>query len=95
MWADTVAFWKNYNHAQLSAMLGKSSSGFAADSEVDLGRYIVQSWKDENGEDLYYFILVKRMPHAVDLRAPQIAWEFLKHYSRNRDGSLHYEVDVK
>ena len=38
--------------------------------------------------DRYELVLAKRMPHAVDLRQLELAWAFLKKFSRQKDGSL-------
>ena len=47
---------------------------------------------DEKGDELYHFVTVRRMPHAVDTREPEIGWNIIKHYRRNKDGSLEYKA---
>ena len=43
---------------------------------------------DAGSPVLYELVLAKRMPHAVDLRQLELAWAFLKKFSRQKDGSL-------
>ena len=31
------------------------------------------------------------MPHALDLRQLELAWQFMKRFSRGKDGSLHID----
>jgi len=43
-------------------------------------------------DELYHFVTVRRMPHAVDTREPEIGWNIIKHYRRNKDGALEYKA---
>ena len=36
-------------------------------------------------------VLAKRMPHALDLRQIELAWQFIRKFSRTADGSLHID----
>lgn len=93
-WGPTVAFWKRFNNIPIEPLYGDTSSGFASSREAEEGgedaRFIHQAWatSDEGGEVLYHFVVTKRMPHAVDLREVEMGWEIIKHYAREKDGSL-------
>lgn len=56
----------------------------------DDGRFLCHRWftEDEGHAPLYQLLPAKRCPHALDIRTAGIAWEFLKRFSRNGDGSL-------
>ena len=97
LWLQTINFWKKFNNIPVVPFEKPSTyeTGLMGDEntyEGDDQRFIVHRWKsqDEGHLPLYQFMAAKRMPHALDLREPEIAWEFLKHYSRNPDGSLSY-----
>lgn len=51
-------------------------------------RFSVHDCCNADGTSLYRFVSVAGLPHAVDLRQPQMAWTFLSAFSRNPDGSL-------
>lgn len=93
-WGPTVAFWKRFNNIPVEPLYADTASGFAAPREVEEGgedaRFIHQAWQteDEGKDELYHYIVAKRMPHAVDLREVEIGWEIVKHYARQEDGSL-------
>lgn len=94
MWIDTINFWRKFNGiCDTELMFSKETlSGLAADINKDEDRFFYQSWKDEKGDELYHFVTVRRMPHAVDTREPEIGWNIIKHYRRNKDGSLEYKA---
>ncbi len=94
MWIGTVQFWVHYNHLHENPFFSENTvSGLASDACVKTGRYIDQSWCDADGNDLYHFVTVERMPHAVDLPEFELGWNIIRRYSRNRDGSLTREKE--
>lgn len=93
---DTVDFWKRYNSVPLTPLeppTGPYESGLTADESFYEGadeRFLHQRWYGpEGGPALLEAVFAKRMPHALDLRQIEIAWQFLKKFSRSADGSLH------
>ena len=71
----------------------KYESGLEGDENGylgDDGRFLYHAWHsaDAGSPVLYELVLAKRMPHAVDLRQLELAWAFLKKFSRQKDGSL-------
>ena len=93
---DTVDFWKRYNGVPLTPLeppTGPYESGLTADESFYEGadeRFLHQRWYGpEGGPALLEAVFAKRMPHALDLRQIEIAWQFLKKFSRSADGSLH------
>ena len=92
-WVGTIGYWLRYNHLADDVVYtdgtlsGLQSSGSTEFSE----RFIDQYWTNEEGDNLYHFITIRRMPHAVDLREIAYGWDIIKHYSRNNDGSLNKE----
>ena len=48
----------------------------------------VGSADDEGKPALFEVVLAKRMPHALDLRQLELAWQFMKRFSRGKDGAL-------
>lgn len=100
MWLPTVDYWKAFNAIEASVLDASTETGFAGESVVD-GRFVHQKWESADarvaGADdtpeaaqLYHLIALRRMPHAVDLRAIEIGWDIVKHYRRRADGSLGY-----
>ena len=94
----TFYYWRDYNHTDVTpfAQDRTNESGLKADESVYEGqdeRFLHQRWftKDPSGESLYELLLVKRCPHALDIRTAGIVWQFLKKFSRNADGTLHIE----
>lgn len=94
-WRKTFAYWMDYNgiadHAAGTA--GPYESELIADENLYEGldqRFLHHKWHSEDFPDtpLYELIYAKRMPHAVDLRQIEMAWEFMKQFARNEDGSL-------
>lgn len=94
MWIGTVQFWLHYNHLHEEPLFADSTaSGLASDSTDHCGRYINQSWYDAEGNDLYHFITVERMAHAVDLPEFDLGWNIIRRYHRNPDGTLQKEKE--
>ena len=92
MWIDTIKQWKKFNAIDGSMEYVDTKCGLKASSVEEKGRYEISSWDNVENKKYYYFIVVDRMPHAVDLSEFDIGWNIIKHYRRNEDGSLG-EVD--
>ena len=97
IWIQTIDFWKNYNHIPVTEFQYSDAfeTGLTADEscyECEDQRFIHHRWYSAVSEHLplYEFLVAKRMPHAVDLRQFEIAWEYMCHFLRNTDGSLNY-----
>lgn len=91
----TFSYWKKYNNIPDEPFVqdNRFESGLTADDTTYEGedqRFLHHRWftRDESGESLYELFLAKRMPHALDVRAPRFAWRFLKRFSRTDDGEL-------
>ena len=91
----TFDYWKAYNNIPVEpfAQDNSTESGLKADETWYDGadeRFLHHRWfsRDEGSPALYELFLAKRMPHALDIRTARYAWEFLKKFSRNPDGSL-------
>ena len=55
-------------------------------------RFSVWDSLDESDTCLFRYISVQDISHAVDLRQPYLAWEFMSRYSRNeQSGQLQIE----
>jgi len=98
LWLQTIDYWKQYNHIPVQPFVQNAGceTGLYADEtdyEGEDQRFIHQSWRSEDPGHLplYQLVVAKRMPHAADLRQMEIAWEFMKHYRRNSDGTLAFE----
>lgn len=94
---DTISFWKRYNNISLADAehSGEYESGLTADEtfyDCEDRRFLHHRWfsEDEGRPALFEMVLAKRMPHALDLRQTELAWQFIKHFSRASDGSLIY-----
>ena len=88
-------YWKKYNNIPLTPYTPYSEyeSGLHADETFYSGedkRFLHHRWfgNEKDSPVLYEAVLAKRMPHAVDLRQLEIAWAFIKKFSRQKDGSL-------
>ncbi len=97
MWLATFDYWKKYNNIPVTEFVYSDAyeTGLTADKTVYDGadeRFIHHTWysEDEGHLPLYQVMVAKRMPHALDLRQLEYAWEFMRHFSRNEDGSLTY-----
>lgn len=93
---DTIAFWKRYNNIPIGEEhSGEYESGLAADEtsyDYEDQRFLHHRWfsGDDGNPALLEMVLAKRMPHALDLRQIELAWQYIRHFSRDTDGSLHY-----
>lgn len=94
LWIKTIDYWKAYNHIPVTPFKINTTyeTGLTSD-ETRLvcadERFIHHLWyTSDTHEPLYQFLVAKRMPHAVDLREIELAWDFMKHYSRSADGTL-------
>lgn len=92
----TFLYWRKYNHLNDEPLVGQSAyeSGLIADEnwyDGDDERFLRHSWKNEDGVSMYQLLLAKRCPHALEIRTTTFAWEFLKKFSRNPDGTLNIE----
>ena len=91
----TFDYWKAYNNIPVEPFKRDNTceSGLKADETWYDGadeRFLHHRWRsnDAGHPALYELFLAKRMPHALDIRTARYAWEFLKKFSRNPDGSL-------
>lgn len=92
---STFDYWKAYNNIPVEPFEQNNAheSGLKADETWYDGadeRFLHHRWhsNDAGNPALYELFLAKRMPHALDIRTARYAWEFLKKFSRNADGSL-------
>lgn len=91
---DTLRRWFAINNIPTENMLDETTlSGLAADEsfyEKQNGRLFHQRWRsrDAGSPVLYEMILCKQMPHAILPEQIALAWEFIRDFSRNKDGSL-------
>ena len=91
---QTIARWKTYNNIPLDPCLDPDQlSGLCADESFYIDeeeRFLHQKWysKDAGNPSLYEMVIAKRMPHAVLPIQLAWAWDFLKRFSRAKDGSL-------
>jgi hypothetical protein len=97
LWIPSFNYWKAYNHIPVTKFEynSKYETGLYSDETryvcVD-ERFIHHTWYTSDTHlPLYQFLVAKRMPHAVDLREIRLAWQFMKHFSRNSDGTLEYK----
>ncbi len=94
MAAKSLAWWKAFDHIPQEPMFDTlSGTGLAADaaSARDGGRYTVQSWfnRDVSAETpLLQLVVAANMPHAVDPVQIEWAWEFMRQFSRGKNGEL-------
>ena len=94
MAAKSLAWWKAFDHIPQEPMFDTlSGTGLAADaaSARDGGRYTVQSWfnKDVSAQTpLLQLVVAANMPHAVDPVQIEWAWEFMRQFSRGKNGEL-------
>lgn len=94
----TFDYWKAYNNIPVEPFVTNEAceSGLTADEtfyDCEDQRFLHHRWfsRDEGHPALYEVLLAKRMPHALDLRAPRLAWQFMKKFARNADGTLSIE----
>ncbi|MBR0138263.1 MAG: prolyl oligopeptidase family serine peptidase [Erysipelotrichaceae bacterium] len=100
-WVQTFDYWKKYNNIPVTEfnVNDEYPTGLTADEsfyEYQDERFIHHKWYSDDPEHLplYQVLVAKRMPHALDLRQIEIAWEFMKHYSRKAGGTLVYTEEV-
>ena len=89
----TFYYWRNYNHLNADPFVQDmtNESGITADETCYDGadeRFLHHRWYDKDGVSMYELFLAKHCPHALDIRTAAYAWEFLKKFSRNSDGTL-------
>ena len=89
----TFYYWRGYNHLNTDPFVQDmtNESGIHADETTydgDDQRFLHHRWFNGNGVSMYELFLAKRCPHALDIRTTTYAWQFLKRFSRNSDGSL-------
>lgn len=89
----TFQYWRKYNHLNTDPFVYDDTyeSGMNADSnwyDGEDARFLHHSWVDADGVSMYEIFLAKRCPHALDIRTTSYAWEFIKKFSRNPDGTL-------
>ncbi len=91
---DTIRRWMEYNNTHPEKLFDSGSiTGLASDEACYLDedeRYYLQAWhsSDEGAPVYYEKLFIKRMPHAVNPVELEYAWNFIKRFSRNADGSL-------
>jgi len=91
---QTIQRWKAYNSIPTDPCLGPEQlSGLCADESFYIDeekRFLHQRWysRDAGKPSLYEMVLAKRMPHAILPIQLAWAWDFLKQFSRAKDGSL-------
>lgn len=93
-WQQTFDYWKSYNGIPLKLfeVTEDYESGMIADENSYEGtdqRFLHQKWYSEKAPwSLYEVVFAKEMAHALDLRQLEIAWQFMKDYSREPSGKL-------
>ncbi len=94
-WLKTFHYWKTYNNIPVSpyCIEPQYESGLTSDETFYEGsdeRFLHHRWhsQDPGAPSLYEVVFAKRMPHALDLRQLEIAWNFMKKFSRSQDGAL-------
>lgn len=94
MAAKSLAWWKNFDHIPQEPMFDENSeTGLAADETIHKGngRYTVQSWYNKAVSPdvpLLKLTVAANMPHAIDPVQIEWGWEFMRHFSRGKDGEL-------
>ena len=91
LWKGTLRYWLAYNDCGELAFDATTPSGFASDTlEQEGDRFNVQGWRsaDEGAPVLYRFVTVERLEHAVDPRALELGWAYVRDFAREADGSL-------
>lgn len=93
LWKGTLRYWLAYNSCGELAFDAATPSGFASDTcELEGERFNVQGWRsaDEGAPTLNRFVTVERLEHAVDPRALELGWAYVRGFAREADGSLTY-----
>ena len=82
-WVETVRFWKAFNDIPEEPLFSsETASGLAGDTVERSGRFERITMDAEDGTALYRFVLVERLPHAVDPKEIEEGWEFVKAFHR-------------
>lgn len=95
-WLETIDYWKAYDHIPVTPYVFTNTyeTGIEADKTFYDGedeRFIHHMWYGEDKTyPMYHFFVAKRVPHAIDIRTPRIAWSYIKHFKREKDGKLTY-----
>ena len=87
-WTKTITYWLHYNAIDGPKFTDTPTGLLASESFYEEERFFHQIFKDSTGEPMYHFITVARMAHAVDPREIRIGWELLRHFRREKDGTL-------
>ncbi|MDE7262022.1 MAG: hypothetical protein K2N78_08210 [Oscillospiraceae bacterium] len=58
------------------------------------GRFYTLIYRDAAGVPKVGYTVMKSMPHGAIGEQSRAAWEFLRHFSREADGTLHYEKEI-
>ena len=83
----TRAFWSKWNEVPEFDLSGQPMLTWGDD-----GRFDIFDSKESVEENLYRFVNVKDLTHAVDLREPYLAWDFISRFSRDeRSGNIKFE----
>ena len=93
LWKGTLSYWLAYDNCGELGFDAATPSGFASDTLERVGeRFNVQGWRsaDDGAPELYRFVTVDRLEHAVDPRALELGWQYVRDYAREADGSLTY-----
>ena len=91
MWQGTIGYWLSFDNVPGALRVtGEGELGCDADTVEEVGRFVHLAWRsaDDGAPELYHLIGVRRMPHAVDLRGVEMAWELVRGYRRLPDGTL-------
>lgn len=88
-WVDTLLFWKAFNGLPEEPLFSdETASGFAGDAVERSGRFErIHFHAPETGEELYRFVLVDRLAHAVDPKEIEEGWEYIRKFRRERKKS--------
>lgn len=89
----SLRYWKEYNDISTENELDDTTvTGLAADETVLMdkaGRFTKQTWyAKDTGLPMLELVVAQRMPHAIDPIQMEWAWEFIRRFARNADGSL-------
>lgn len=93
MWLGTIGNWLAFNNVPDGlTVTGEGELGCASHALEEVDRFVHLAWKsaDDGAPELYHLIGVRRMPHAVDLREVEMAWELVRCYRRCPDGTLEH-----
>ena len=98
-----MAFWKWYNNIEQKPLDPQDPSGVGCAGDRVIcwehpdpnGNHLYKTHefftRDGSGLNLYNYTLVKDLPHTVERGLIREGWNFLRQFSRGKDGTLHYE----